>query len=675
MNAAAESRRVLVCGASSFVGKNLVGRLREAGHVVTRFGRGAIGKTVGADGVVSITGPVDQMPANHVLTDAGPFDTLINFILLKDELVEPNQVFMQSLLTYCLERGVKHLIHISSCSVYAGDLRDANETSPVETDVTRKGPYAALKVAQDRFLLEKMPSIDKLNVTFVRPGFVLGPGLLDPIVGMAARLPWNKLLILGDAKNSLPVISRDLVDASLVQIVGHPPTQQGEVYILVDPQSPSRKVWLDECCRSLGVGRGTIGVPRFMWSMLAFGAGIAAKLARMKRNPGRIIRNALRVQWFNSKETEKKLAMSLQSDWRQALVNSMEAQQTNFQIPYPPIQWHPTAAKKITFLGYGGIVKQKHLPALKWIGFTGEIEAFDLRAGVDEKTGQKIIALDDTPLPASDLYVVATPGRAHIHAIKVLEKAPPATVMIEKPLCYSRDELARWIAFADGRSHPVLACHNYRFKKNVAQMLEHLRKFNPGKLLHVDLLYQSPPVGKHYPAWRRAEREAQTLLMEYSLHYIDVACMFHSGTWDLSQIRHSLNPAGETSVIQGLLSSEAYTVSFICRQAISPRRAKLLFTFQNYNIDLGFFPDTFVPYMAPDSPLLYTLEQNASAMSTGRKILDKLTKKDSDQSHPAAYMAATDPSQNLSKAVELKHLQNFYDLVFRIADAVYGGKS
>jgi hypothetical protein len=133
-----------------------------------------------------------------------------------------------------------------------------------------------------------------------------------------------------------------------------------------------------------------------------------------------------------------------------------------------------------------------------------------------------------------------------------------------------------------------------------------------------------------------------------------------------------LNPAGETSVIQGLLSSEAYTVSFICRQAISPRRAKLLFTFQNYNIDLGFFPDTFVPYMAPDTPLLYTMEQNASAVATGRKILDKLTKKDSDQSHPAVYLAATEPVQRLAQAIDVKNLQNFYDLIFRIGDAVYG---
>jgi len=626
MAASAESRHVLVCGASSFVGRNLVRKLLEAGHRVTRFGRGVVGQSVGSDGAASITGPVEQMHTNKILAEAGPFDTVINFILLKDEPVAPNQAFMQSLLSFCLDHGVRHLIHISSCSVYAGDLRNVNESSPVETDVTRKGPYAALKVAQDRFLLEKMPAIDKLNVTFVRPGFVLGPGLLDPMVGMAARLPWNKLLILGDAGNSLPVISRDQVDAALVQIVGNPPTQQASVYILVDPQLPSRRIWLNECCRLLGVGRGTIGVPVFLWRTLAFGAGLAATLARMKRNPGRIIRNALRVQWFNSTETGKKLGMDLKFDWRQALVNSMESQQTNFQLPYPPVLWQPTQIKKITFLGYGGIVKQKHLPALKWIGFSGTIDAFDLRAGVDEKTGQTIQALDDTPLPAADLYVVATPGRAHIQAIKVLEKAPPATVLIEKPLCYSREELARWIEFANSRSHPVLACHNYRFKKNVAAMLDHLRQYNPGKLLHVDLLYQSPPVGKHYPAWRRAEREAQTLLMEYSLHYLDVACMFHSGTWEMPQIRHSLNPAGETSLIQGLLSSEAYTVSFICRQAISPRRAKLLFTFQNYNIDLGFFPDTFVPYMAPDSPLLYTLEQNASALSTGRKILDKLTK-------------------------------------------------
>src|SRR5262249_30683009 len=125
---------------------------------------------------------------------------------------------------------------ISSISSYKASVKVVHEEAEIETEPQRKGPYGALKTATDLRLIDTVPK--ELKLSLVRPGFVLGAGLLSPIVGTAARLPWNRVLVIGNAQTVIPLIARDSVNEAIVQLVGNPPAEHIERIILVSPNSP-----------------------------------------------------------------------------------------------------------------------------------------------------------------------------------------------------------------------------------------------------------------------------------------------------------------------------------------------------------------------------------------------------------------------------------------------------
>jgi len=654
-------RRVLVCGHRAFAAQGIVAALEAAGHEVVCFSRGK----VRIEGNV-VTGPVAGIAENPHL--ARPFDTVINYILLKDRGIEDNLAYLGALLRFCQERGVQHLMHLSSVSVYRGGTRTVDERSRVETDPSRKGSYGALKVATDRFLRRRARGAPK--ITLLRPGFILGGGLTSPIVGMAFRVPWNRLLLLGDARNTVPLTHRDLVHRALVRLVADPPRQPCEALLLVDPASPTRREYLEVCCRRLGCGVRVTTVPVVLWLIAgALGEGIARTL-RMRLRVYRLIASACRRQRFDPALTQRRLRMDLSLDWPAALADSLPGQRPNVALPYRRVRWGRLAARRVVYIGFGRVVKQRHLPALKRLEYRGTIEAYDLR-GYQDPTGHTVRALDEHIVEGDGLVVVASPGPAHVRAIGGLLRAT-GPVLVEKPLCCTREDLARWVEFARGREAATLVCHNYRFKRNVRRMMAHLARYNPGRLLHVHVAFQSPPVANERAAWLRDERRARTLLLDYGIHFLDVACMFSSGVWRAANVSHRLDHAGRTSLIAGDLAGDAYRVSFLLRQGFIPRRARVFFTFQNYGVSLGFFPETFVAHMTDDNPSLHLMEACPSARATAGKIADRLLGRDSDRSHQAVYLAADGRDPVLARALSVGSLQGFYEGLFDVAEAVYG---
>jgi predicted dehydrogenase len=242
-------------------------------------------------------------------------------------------------------------------------------------------------------------------------------------------------------------------------------------------------------------------------------------------------------------------------------------------------------------------------------------------------------------------------------------------VLIEKPLCYSAGELQKFEDFAAHRDKPLYVCHNYRYKKNILALLAHLRKYNPGKLHHAAVHFRSPAVSNDSAAWLRNERVARTLLMDYALHFVDIACMFGASPWKIDSIRHALNSHNQTSVIEGHFSGD-YSISMLLRQGFGPRRARVIFEFENYSTAVSFFPDTFAAYMADDNSWLYKREARANFRATITKVADKMLGRDSDASHAIVFAGAA-ANADYVEPLRLDRLKNFYELLFDIAQRVY----
>jgi predicted dehydrogenase len=208
-------------------------------------------------------------------------------------------------------------------------------------------------------------------------------------------------------------------------------------------------------------------------------------------------------------------------------------------------------------------------------------------------------------------------------------------------------------------------------------MLQTMRKYNPGRLRHVSLHFHSPPVGNDSVAWLRDERRARTLLMDYALHFVDLACMFGDGPWAIDSLRHELNSSGQTELIEGHLTRSgadggAISAAILLRQGFGPRRARVDYAFQNYSVSLRFFPDTFALSMADDNAWQHKREYAAALKATMRKVVDRVTNRESDQSHALAIAGSFDARSGLMSALTVQRIAPFYDLLFRIADRVYG---
>jgi nucleoside-diphosphate-sugar epimerase len=656
------TQRILLCGHTSFAAQGLSRKLEQGGHEVVCFGRGPIARNG-----QTVTGPVSKLDENPHLDQ--PFDTLVNFLLLKDADVAANVEFIEALARFCRVRRVKHLVHVSSISVYSSSWRAFRENSRVEENPAKKGAYGALKVATDAWL--RAHPIEGTKITLLRPGFIMGEGLVDPIIGVGARLPTNKVLCLGNSRCEMPVFSRELLADVVLKVVGRIQEPSPEIFLLTNPNSPTRARYLATCCGEIGVGRGVLRVPVLLWRIAGIGGELFTRLIGQKQMKvyqkiGSICRGAR----FDSSETQRTLDLDFGFDWRQKLRASMDG-----QLPLDSKQQPDGAcvdrAGPIVFLGCGRIVKTRHLPSLPKLPYRGDVDFYDVSRYTD--SGQQVQSILDTPLPAAGAYVIATPGPKHIEAIDQL-KPTRGPVLVEKPLAYSRDELQRWEQLARQREDPIFVCHNYRFKTNVLTMQRHLAKFNPGRLLSVNVLFQSPPVTNETAVWARKERQARTLLMDYGLHFLDVACMFSCEPWQVKFAEHHCNRLGQTDAIRGAVSSPDYSVTFELRQGFMPRKARVEFVFQNYNTILNFFPDTFLAQMSPESFGHHYRAGWENLKATGVKIWEKLSNRLQDDSHAEVLRILMDSRPGVGSQIRIDALSNFYHMLFDIGQRVYGSE-
>ena len=142
-------KKVLLCGHKSFVASGMTKTFDRVGITYDCFSRGENKREA-----YVVTGDVMDMNHNAFLDT---YDTVINFIIIKDGGVEENLRYIKSLLEFCKEKKVKNLIQISSISVYPNEARYVNEESEIEKDYRNKGGYASIKVAVDHYLEEHAP--------------------------------------------------------------------------------------------------------------------------------------------------------------------------------------------------------------------------------------------------------------------------------------------------------------------------------------------------------------------------------------------------------------------------------------------------------------------------------------------------------------------------------------
>lgn len=193
-------KKILICGATSFVAKGFKEQLIQQGFEVDTFGRK--------------DGNYLEIDKNPMLADS--YEAVVNFAVLKDQSIEDNVSYMKSLVDMCKQKQVKKLIHFSSIMVYSYHLGKLEENSPIDTVAnTMMEGYGKIKIACDEFLNSIKQSLP-FEVVMVRPGYVLADNRPAPFI---KRLPCGASVILGNKKSRQPIVKREDVHLALLKII------------------------------------------------------------------------------------------------------------------------------------------------------------------------------------------------------------------------------------------------------------------------------------------------------------------------------------------------------------------------------------------------------------------------------------------------------------------------
>jgi nucleoside-diphosphate-sugar epimerase/predicted dehydrogenase len=249
--------RILILGATGFIGRELTRRLTDAGNRVRVLVRnpGKIALDLRTPRLESVPGDLNDAAAlrsamagiDHVYhlarADAKSWSDYERYdIGVTREVAEA-----------ALAAGVKRLIYTSTIDSYYAGARAGTitEDTPLDPRIERRNVYARAKAASERHLL-KMHRERGLPVVIVRPGIVIGRGGSPMHWGIGMWWHGSVCQIWGDGRNPLPLVlvedvARGLIAASEV------PGIEGESFNLVDDPSISAQEYLDEVDRSGGV--------------------------------------------------------------------------------------------------------------------------------------------------------------------------------------------------------------------------------------------------------------------------------------------------------------------------------------------------------------------------------------------------------------------------------------
>lgn len=288
--------RVLVTGATGFLGSHLVDALVEAGHDVRALVRASSNTTSLASRPVSLVAGSLSSPDSLVRAVRG-VDAVIHAagggrVLRTDDLYEQNTEATRALLAATL-RAAPSLARFVFISSFAARGPTASDGLPGPVSA-----YGKSKLAAEAALLAER---DRLPVTILRPPAIYGPGD-DRWLSLFRAVKRGLLPLFGGRGPQSMVFGPDCARAACAAI--ERPLPSGQIHEVVEPRALS---WLEiglQIARVLGTSPVVVRLPDAALRGLGW-VGEAAALLRQR--PSFLSRDkvadALQERWVGSSDS------------------------------------------------------------------------------------------------------------------------------------------------------------------------------------------------------------------------------------------------------------------------------------------------------------------------------------------------------------------------------------
>jgi len=250
--------RVLVTGATSFIGRAVVSRLHTRGDVVTAFQRrpGGLGP---AEHLGDIT---DRAAVTAAVAGADAVIHLAARVSVTGawaQFEETNVQGTRNVVDAAREAGVGRLVHVSSPSVaHRGRSLVGASADPADPDRAR-GHYAISKARGE--LVALAADSPSLAVVAIRPHLVWGPGDTQLVGRIVSRARAGRLAIVGSGTSLIDTTYIDNAADALVAALDRAPRLGGRALVVSNGQPRPVRELLNRIVIAAGLEPPRIKVP------------------------------------------------------------------------------------------------------------------------------------------------------------------------------------------------------------------------------------------------------------------------------------------------------------------------------------------------------------------------------------------------------------------------------
>jgi nucleoside-diphosphate-sugar epimerase len=276
--------RILVTGATGFVGRYVAPAIAQRGHTVRALLRPDSNNSKIPPQAAAFAGSSHNVELAQ--GDLRQPKSLPPALLGVDAVVHlaisvtPNREIqlaetVQGTTNLCdamLASGVTRIIHCSSRAVYdwAQATKTPDETAPVDANLQFRDDYAKAKIAQEE-LIQQYAAKHNWTVTILRPGFIWGAGR-EQLAGWGHSL--GPLHLVVGSRRELPMTYIENCAECIALTVDHP-MAAGQVFNVVDDDLPTARQFAEMLMKLEGRGGTFVNLPYWPGYLLAkFASGV-----------------------------------------------------------------------------------------------------------------------------------------------------------------------------------------------------------------------------------------------------------------------------------------------------------------------------------------------------------------------------------------------------------------
>lgn len=277
--------KILVTGATGFLGKRLVEHLVEKGYPVRALAR-----------KLSNLEKLKRLDIEILFGDVADVESLkpafegIDYVIHAAADTSGNEEDGQlstiqgtkNIIDLCEQFKIERLIYISSCSVYGvSDYKSGQivtEESTLERFPLKRGPYSHAKLEAETFIRQAFGK-SSTSIVCLRPGTIIGPGgeIFTPMMGFA--LGHKMFAIIGTGKFVLPLIYIDNLVEAIINSM-EKGSSNGKIYNVIDMDRLTKKDYVDLLLRRLYPKARYIYIPYRLLYLIVLFQEILLKMLR-----------------------------------------------------------------------------------------------------------------------------------------------------------------------------------------------------------------------------------------------------------------------------------------------------------------------------------------------------------------------------------------------------------